>query len=74
MQAILTFAMSCLSIPKSMCNKLSNIARNFWWEGNGDARKIHWKAWVDVIKLNSKGGLGVRDYKGFNVALLVKQC
>ncbi|MCH87828.1 ribonuclease H protein, partial [Trifolium medium] len=35
-------------------------------------RKIHWVSWANVCKPKADGGLGIRDHKVVNLALLGK--
>lgn len=72
-QAIPTYAMSCIQIPKGLCDELSQIMAKFWWGSNGEDRKIHWKSWETLCLPKEKGGLGFRSLVGFNQSLLAKQ-
>lgn len=43
LQAIPTYIMSILKLPKSFCNKLSVEIARFWWSFPRNNRDIHWK-------------------------------
>lgn len=72
-QAIPCFAMSCFLLPKKLCDKINSFVSNFWWKGDPDSKGIHWTSWENLSRAKSDGGLGFRDFRALNEALLAKQ-
>ncbi|KAL5582216.1 hypothetical protein UlMin_014658 [Ulmus minor] len=65
--------MQTTQIPVSICSKLNDRIRSFWWGSPSNGRKtLCLKAWDALCKPKSCGGLGLRKMPDFNMALLVK--
>ena len=55
-----------------MANIIARLQRDFLWGGLGDEPKFHMVDWSTVCTTLSSGGLGIRNLRTFNVALLGK--
>ena len=73
-QAIPVYAMSCFQIPDGICSAINSMNSNFWWGQRNNERKMHWKKWGGMCSSKQEGGMGFRNLKLFNQALLAKQC
>ena len=65
--------MGVFKLPFSVCDDLTRMVRNYWWGSEKGKRKTHWMAWDHIIRPKAMGGLGFRDYRIFNQALLARQ-
>ena len=72
-QATPMYTMNCFKLPDSLCNELNSLIRNFWWGQQEKERKLAWLAWEKMCMPKSEGGMGFKDLKAFNLALLAKQ-
>ena len=67
------YTMNCFKLLESLCNELNTKMRNFWWAQRDKERKMAWIAWEKMCTPKNEGGMGFKDLKAFNLALLVKQ-
>ena len=72
-QAIPTYIMGVFKLPMSVCDDLNRMVRNFWWGASEGKRKTHWLAWPKNLAHKTQGGLGFKDFRVFNQALLARQ-
>lgn len=72
-QAIPTYMMSIFRIPDGLIDEIHSTLARFWWGSKDGDRKIHWHRWEVLCLPKSMGGMGFRDLKCFNQALLGKQ-
>ncbi|GLT47960.1 hypothetical protein SLA2020_216110 [Shorea laevis] len=64
--------MTIYMLPKGVIKLLDKIRRDFLWGGGEERNKIRWVKWDTVCKSKKEGGLGVRDLRTFNLALMGK--
>ena len=72
-QAIPTFSMSCFRLTKKVCKGLIASMAKFWWSRSLDRRSMHWLSWEKLASPKCQGGMGFRDLRLFNLALLGKR-
>lgn len=68
------YYMSTVLLLKKFFRKLIAIIRTFWWivtKENQDNKPLHLRAWKDVCKPKSMGGLGIRDLEAMNEVLVI---
>ena len=66
------YLFSFFRVPNRVMDKLVSIQRQFLWGGGLEQKKIAWVKWDTMCLPKEKGGLGIRDIKSFNLALLEK--
>ncbi|VFQ76132.1 unnamed protein product, partial [Cuscuta campestris] len=73
-QAMPQFAMSVFLLPSQLCQSIENLMNSLWWGGKGQNSKgIHWMSWTRMAVPKNFGGLGFKQLRAFNVAMLGKQ-
>lgn len=71
--SIPTYVMQTLTLPKCLCGKIDRCQRQFLWGSTKDHKRIHKVQWDNVCKAKHEEGLGIRQMKPFNNAMLAKQ-
>lgn len=72
-QALPTYIMCCFLLPQDNIRKLMSSISNFWWSSKQNSLGLHWIAWDKICLPHDQDGLGFRDLKYFNLAVLAKQ-
>jgi hypothetical protein len=67
-----TYFLSLFPIPSSVVSRIEKLHRDFLWGGIGEEFKYHLVSWSTVCSPISEGGLGIRNLRIFNQALLGK--
>lgn len=66
------YTMQAMAIPRGTCEEIDRTCRNFLWGDNQESKKMHLVRWEEVCKPREFGGLGLRQARDFNDALLAK--
>ncbi|XP_074346913.1 uncharacterized protein LOC141685724 [Apium graveolens] len=73
-QALPTYAMSVFLLPSDITKDFERSISRFWWNSkNNDSRSIHWMSYQRLSRHKACGGMGFRDFRDFNIAMLGKQ-
>jgi len=70
--AILLYYLSLFKALELVCKSIISIQRRFLWGWGREKRPMAWVSWKNICKPKEEGGLGIRDMRKFNVALLAK--
>ncbi|XP_074290282.1 uncharacterized protein LOC141617013 [Silene latifolia] len=66
------YFLSVFKVPVSVAKKINSILAQFWWTGCKMGHNIHWCSKNFLSLPKSVGGLGIRNVKCLNQALLAK--
>ncbi|XP_026451355.1 uncharacterized protein LOC113351617 [Papaver somniferum] len=66
------FYMATYIIPKKTIAHLTRITRNFWWGHDKEVKKMHYISWEQFELEKEQGGLGIRQLRDLNKAMIAK--
>ncbi|XP_024632136.1 uncharacterized mitochondrial protein AtMg00310-like [Medicago truncatula] len=73
LQSIPSYIMSIYLLPSSVIDDIEKMVNAFWWGGRSNNRGIKWMAWEHMACPKEFGGMGFRNFKAFNIAMVAKQ-
>jgi hypothetical protein len=73
LQALPVYAMSVFQFPTGLIEELNELIRDFHWGDEHDRRRMHWLSWDKLTQPKLCGGMGFRDFRVYNQALLARQ-
>ncbi|KAL8146388.1 hypothetical protein AgCh_004218 [Apium graveolens] len=69
-----SYAMSVILLPLEITKEIEKCLSKFWWKSSKSARRgVIWMSWERMSKHKAAGGLGFRNFRDFNLAMLGKQ-
>ena len=72
LQGVECYWLTILPIPTGVRKKITQLCRNFLWSGRATVNKKPLVAWKEVTLPRHEGGLGIRNSKAWNKALISK--
>lgn len=73
-QSLPCYAMNVFLLPVELCREMEQLMCKYWWQSSSkNSKGIHWKRWDKLTTHKSKGGMGFRNLRDFNLCLLSKQ-
>jgi len=70
--AIPLFYLSVFKAPTTVHDSICSLQRKFLWAWGSENRTISWVTWKNVCMPQEEGGLGIKETRCFNAALLAK--
>ncbi|KAH1130409.1 hypothetical protein J1N35_001787 [Gossypium stocksii] len=70
--SITSYFMQSMMIPKSLCDEIEGMIRQFIWGASNGNRKIALVSWDLLCQPKSNGGLGLRSLQNHNTSFMMK--
>lgn len=68
------YCMNTVLLPTLIADENKRMINSLWWgRKNNNSRGLNWLRWDKLCIWMEFGGLGFRDFYGFNVSMLEKQ-
>lgn len=71
-QALPSYVMQSVYIPRFMCDEIDKKCRKFIWVDIDDHTKLHMVSWSDMCRPKDGGGLGLREARLINQTSMMK--
>lgn len=66
--------MNVFLLPPEITRNIEKCLTKFWWHsGQSNGSKLIWMSWDRLAKHKRAGGMGFRNFRDFNIAMLCKQ-
>lgn len=65
--------MNLMLIPLNIFDAIEKKFNAYWWERGQGQKGIKWMAWNRLCEVKEGGGLGFKNLREFNIAMLAKQ-
>ncbi|XP_074318528.1 uncharacterized protein LOC141655342 [Silene latifolia] len=72
LSSLSTYFLSVFKMSVSVTNKINSLLSQFWWRGSKTSTGISWCSKLFSSQPKGLGGLGIRNTRCFNQALLAK--
>lgn len=65
--------LSVFLLPKKTADSISKLFASFLWENNSERKPVFWRSRGIIELPKGMGGMGIRNVRAFNMALLANQ-
>ena len=65
--------MGIFLLPGTLTSEIENMLNTFWWGHNSTTScGIHWLSWERLSVRKTSGGMGFKNLRSFNLAMIRK--
>lgn len=72
-QTLRSYAMSFFLLLLEITKDIERTLSKYWWGSNASDHSTIWMSWQRLSNHKTSGGMGFRDFRDFNLAMLGKQ-